>query len=121
VQRIIVQHHGDGIVPYFYHKAAEAGVEVNEVDFHYRGTRPSTKEAAIVMLADCVEAAVHSMDDPTRDQVKEMIDKLILARFTDGQMDDSPLNRRDMSTLAKAFLSVYEGVLHERVKYPGQE
>ncbi|NLT97271.1 MAG: hypothetical protein GXW96_03795, partial [Christensenellaceae bacterium] len=50
-----------------------------------------------------------------------MIDKLILARFTDGQMDDSPLNRRDMSTLAKAFLSVYEGVLHERVKYPGQE
>ncbi len=121
VQRIIAQHHGDGVVPYFYHKAAEAGLEVNEADFHYRGARPSTKEAAIVMLADCVEAAVHSMDDPTREQVKEMIDKLILARFTDGQMDDSPLNRRDMSTLAKAFLSVYEGVLHERVKYPGQE
>ena len=121
VQRIIAQHHGDGVVPYFYHKAAETGLEVNEADFHYRGARPSTKEAAIVMLADCVEAAVHSMNDPTREQVKEMIDKLILARFTDGQMDDSPLNRRDMSTLAKAFLSVYEGVLHERVKYPGQE
>jgi putative nucleotidyltransferase with HDIG domain len=121
VQRIIAQHHGDGVVPYFYHKATEAGLEVNETDFYYRGTRPSTKEAAIVMLADCVEAAVHSMDDPTREQVKEMIDKLIFARFTDGQLDDSPFNRRDMSTLAKAFLSVYEGVLHERVKYPGQE
>jgi putative nucleotidyltransferase with HDIG domain len=121
VQRIIAQHHGDGVVPYFLHKAAEAGLEASEADFHYRGVRPSTKEAAIVMLADCVEAAVHSMDDPSRDQVKEMIDKLILARFTDGQMDDSPLNRRDMSILAKAFLSVYEGVLHERVKYPGQE
>jgi putative nucleotidyltransferase with HDIG domain len=121
VQKILVQHHGDGVVPYFLHKATEAGLETNEADFRYRGTKPSTKEAAIVMLADCVEAAVHSMDDPDRDQVKEMIDRLISARFTDGQMDDSPLNRRDMSTLAKAFLSVYDGVLHERVKYPGQE
>jgi len=121
VQKIIAQHHGDGVVPYFLHKAMETGMEVNEADFHYRSTKPSTKEAAIVMLADCVEAAVHSMDDPDRDQVKEMIDKLISARFTDGQMDDSPLNRRDMSTLGKAFLSVYDGVLHERVKYPGQE
>jgi putative nucleotidyltransferase with HDIG domain len=121
VQKIIAQHHGDGVVPYFLHKANEAGLETNEADFHYRGTKPSTKEAAIVMLADCVEAAVHSMNDPDRDQVKEMIDRLISARFTDGQMDDSPLNRRDMSTLGKAFLSVYDGVLHERIKYPGQE
>ncbi len=121
VQKIIAQHHGDGVVPYFLHKAVEAGMQPDEDMFRYRGTKPSTKEAAIVMLADCVEAAVRSMGDPDREQVKDMIDKLIHARFTDGQMDDSPLNRRDMSTLGKAFLSVYDGALHERVKYPGQE
>ena len=121
VQKIIAQHHGDGVVAYFLHKAAEAGMEPDEQAFSYRGSKPSTKEAAIVMLADCVEAAVRSMDDPNRDQVKEMIDKLIRARFNDGQMDESPLNRRDMNSLAKAFLGVYDGVLHERVKYPGQE
>jgi membrane-associated HD superfamily phosphohydrolase len=64
---------------------------------------------------------VRSLGDPDREQVKDMVDKLIHARFTDGQMDDSPLNRRDMSTLAKAFISVYDGAFHERVKYPGQE
>lgn len=121
VQKIIAQHHGDGVVPYFLHKALEAGMEPDEDMFRYRGTKPSTKEAAIVMLADTVEAAVRSLGDPDREQVKDMIDKLIHARFTDGQMDDSPLNRRDMSTLGKAFLSVYDGALHERVKYPGQE
>lgn len=121
VQKIIAQHHGDGVVPYFLHKAVEAGMEPDENAFRYRGSKPNTKEAAIVMLADCVEAAVRSLGDPDRDQVKEMIDKLIHARFTDGQMDDSPLNRRDMSTLGKAFLSVYDGALHERIKYPGQE
>ena len=121
VQKIIAQHHGDGVVPYFLHKAFEAGMEPDEDMFRYRGTKPSSKEAAIVMLADTVEAAVRSLGDPDREQVKDMIDKLIHARFTDGQMDDSPLNRRDMSTLGKAFLSVYDGALHERVKYPGQE
>ncbi len=121
VQKIIAQHHGDGVVPYFLHKALEAGMEPVEEQFRYRGTKPSSKEAAIVMLADTVEAAVRSMGDPDREQVKDMVEKLIHARFTDGQMDDSPLNRRDMSTLGKAFLSVYDGALHERVKYPGQE
>ena len=121
VQKIIAQHHGDGVVPFFLHKAMEAGMQPDEDMFRYRGTKPSTKEAAIVMLADTVEAAVRSMGDPDREQVKDMIEKLIHARFTDGQMDDSPLNRRDMSTLGKAFLSVYDGALHERVKYPGQE
>lgn len=121
VQKIMVQHHGDSTVPYFHHKATEAGLEIDEAMFKYPGSKPSTKEAAIVMMADCVEAAVRSMDDPDRDQVKDMIDKLIRAKYNDGQLDECPLNRRDLNSIAKAFLHVFDGAFHERVKYPGQE
>jgi putative nucleotidyltransferase with HDIG domain len=121
VQKIMAQHHGDSTVPYFHHKAVESGMEIDEKAFKYQGSKPSTKEAAIVMLADCVEAAVRSMDDPDRDQVKDMIDKLIRGKYNDGQLDDCPLNRRDLNSISKAFLHVFDGALHERVKYPGQE
>lgn len=120
VQKIIAQHHGNSIIPYFYHKAAQAGLEPKEEDFRYKGTRPATKEAAIMMLADCVEAAVRSLDDPDREQVKDMIDKLITEKYNDGQLDDCPLSRRDLSNIAQAFLNSFDGALHERVKYPGQ-
>lgn len=121
VQKIMAQHHGDSTVPYFHHKAVEAGLEIDEKTFKYQGSKPSTKEAAIVMLADMVEAAVRSMDEPDRDQVKDMIDKLIRAKYNDGQLDDCPLNRRDLNSISKSFLQVFDGAFHERVKYPGQE
>ncbi len=121
VQKIMAQHHGDSTVPYFHHKAVEAGLEINETAFKYQGSKPSTKEGAIVMLADCIEAAVRSMEDPDRDQVKDMIDKIIRAKYNDGQLDDCPLNRRDLNLISKAFLHLFDGALHERVKYPGQE
>ena len=121
VQKIMMQHHGNSLIPFFYHKAQQAGMEPNEEEFRYKGSRPSTKESAVVMLADCVEAAVRSMGDPDRDQVKDMIDKLIRDKYNDGQLDDCPLSRRDLNKLAQAFLHVFDGALHERVKYPGQE
>ncbi len=121
VQKIIAQHHGDSIIPYFFHKAQEANLNPKEDDYRYKGSRPSTKESAILMLADCVEAAVRSLDDPDRDQVKDMIDKLIREKYNDGQLDDCPLSRRDLNKLAQAFLHGFDGALHERVKYPGQE
>ncbi len=121
VQKIIAQHHGDSIVPFFSHKAEQAGLAVDEAVFKYPGSKPSTKEGAIVMLADIVEAAVRSMDDPDREQVKDMVDKLVRAKYNDGQLDDCPLNRRDLNSISKAFLHMYDGALHERVKYPDQE
>lgn len=121
VQKIMAQHHGDSTVPYFRHKAEQAGIEIDEAAFMYQGSKPSTKESAIVMLADCVEAAVRSIDDPDREQVKDMVDKLIRAKYNDGQLDECPLNRRDLNSIAKAFLQVFDGAFHERVKYPGQE
>ncbi len=121
IQKILVQHHGDAVVSYFYHKATEEGREPDEAAYRYKGSKPSTKESAIVMLADCVEAAVRSMDDPDQEQAREMINKLIKDKYNDGQLDECPLNRRDLNIIAKAFLNVFDGALHERVKYPGQE
>ena len=121
VQKIIAQHHGDSHVEYFLYKARQSGEEVDEVKFKYSGSKPATKESAVVMLADNVEAAVRSMDDPDKEQVREMINGIIKKRYNEGQLDECPLNRRDLNTIAKAFYTTYEGVLHERVKYPGQE
>lgn len=118
---IIAQHHGSTQVAYFYHKAAEAGLDPQPAQFRYPGARPNTREAAVVMLSDCVEAAVRSMGDANMEQIREMISKLIRDRYNDGQLDDAPLSRQDLNHIAQAFSSVYEGALHERVKYPGQE
>jgi membrane-associated HD superfamily phosphohydrolase len=73
------------------------------------------------MLADCVEAAVKSIDNPDREQVKDMVNKIIRTKYNEGQFDESSLGRKDLNSLAKAFTSVYEGAFHERVKYPDQE
>ena len=121
VQKVIAQHHGDTFVEYFLYKARQGCEDVDESKFKYSGSKPTTKESAVVMLADNIEAAVRSMDDPDKEQVKEMINGLVKKRYNEGQLDECPLNRRDLNAIAKAFLTTYEGVLHERVKYPGQE
>ena len=94
---------------------------MNDAQFRYKGSKPSTKESAVVMLADCVEAAVKSIDDPDKEQVTDMVSKLIRMKYNEGQLDDCPLSRRDLNDLAKAFVGVYDGAFHERLKYPGQE
>jgi putative nucleotidyltransferase with HDIG domain len=121
VQKIIAQHHGDSIVAFFFHKAQEAGINTDDPVFKYKGAKPSTKESAVVMIADCAEAAVKSMDDPDREQVKEMISNIIRNKYNEGQFDECPIGRRDLNALAKAFIGVYDGAFHERIKYPGQE
>ena len=121
VQKILMQHHGTTVVAFFYHKAQEMGQEPKEAAYRYQGSKPSTKEAAVVMLADSVEAAVTSMGEPDKEQIKDMINTLIRKRYNDGQLDESGLNRQDLNDLAKAFLGVFDGAFHERIKYPGQE
>lgn len=121
VQKIMAQHHGDSCVPFFLHKAQEAGIDTNDTVFKYKGSKPSTKESAVVMLSDCVEAAVKSIDEPDREQVKEMISNIIRNKYNEGQFDECPIGRRDLNALAKAFIGVYDGAFHERIKYPGQE
>ena len=120
IQEIIVQHHGDTPVMYFYHKALQQadGKPVNVDDFRYDGVRPTTKEAAIVMLADTTEAAVRSMSDPTPQAIAKFIERLVRGKLEDGQLSNSPLTLRDIDGICEAFCTVLNGVFHERIEYP---
>ena len=123
IQQIIVQHHGDTPVMYFYHKALQQadGKSVDISDFRYDGTRPSTKEAAIVMLADTIEAAVRSMPDPTPQAIERFIERLVRGKLEDGQLSNSPLTLKDIDGICEAFCTVLNGVFHERIEYPNMQ
>jgi len=120
VADIIKQHHGDTPVMFMYHKALQLSngspVDINE--FRYEGPRPGTKEAAIVMLADTIEAAVRSMPDPTPKAINQFIEQLVRGKLQDGQLSDSPITLRDIDEICAAFSGVLKGVFHERIEYP---
>lgn len=120
IQRIIVEHHGDTPVMYFYHKALQQadGKPVDIKDFRYGGSRPTTKESAIVMLADTIEAAVRSMPDPTPQAIQRFIERLVRGKIEDGQLSNSPLSLLDIDGICEAFSAVLSGVFHERIEYP---
>ena len=120
IQRIISEHHGDTPVMYFYHKALQQsdGKPVDIADFRYDGPRPCTKESAVIMLADTIEAAVRSMPDPTPQAIERFIEKLVRGKLEDGQLSNSPLTLKDIDGICEAFATVLNGVFHERIEYP---
>ncbi|ADU74207.1 hypothetical protein M972_111192 [Acetivibrio thermocellus AD2] len=120
IRDIILQHHGTTLVKYFYHKAktTEKLENVEEENFRYDGVKPTTKEAAVVMLADSVEAAVRSMPDKTEAKIEELIRKIIKDKLDDGQLDNCSLTLKDLDSIAKAFMKVFSGVFHSREEYP---
>ncbi|MCL4516939.1 MAG: HDIG domain-containing protein [Firmicutes bacterium] len=117
---IIQQHHGTDLVRYFYHRATEMDKEgtVLEQDFRYSGPRPQTKEAAVVMLADSVEAAVRAVSKPTPGRVEGLVRKIIKDRLAYGQLDECDLTLKDLDLIARAFVRVLSGIFHARVEYP---
>lgn len=120
IQRIVAEHHGDTPVMYFYHKALQQadGKPVDIADFRYDGTRPATRESAIIMLADTIEAAVRSMPDPTPQAIERFIERLVRGKLEDGQLSNSPLTLHDIDGICEAFATVLNGVFHERIEYP---
>jgi cyclic-di-AMP phosphodiesterase PgpH len=119
----IREHHGTTVMAYFYQKAvqADAQASVNRDDFRYPGPRPRSKEAALLMCADAVEAAVRSLKDPTPAQVRAMVTRLVDQRAQDGELDDSGVTLHDLSVIKDKLVSVLTTVYHRRVAYPGQE
>lgn len=117
---IILQHHGTTLVAYFYHKAknAEKGEEVDESKFRYDGKKPRSKEAAVVMLADSVEAAVRSMPDKTEGKIEGLIRKIIKDKLNDNQLDHCDLTLKDLDSIARSFMKVFSGYFHNREEYP---
>lgn len=120
VMDFIEQHHGKSLVTYFYHKAMEMGNpdNVKEGEFRYDAPKPQSKEAAIVMLADNVEAAVRSMSTATPGKIEGLVRKIIKERLQDGQLDESALTFRDLDLIAQAFTRILNGIFHTRIEYP---
>ncbi len=125
VMDIIEQHHGNTLVKYFYFKSAKSkpDVEIDEKDFRYKGPIPQSKEAAIVMLADTVEAAVRSYTatEHTADEIPSLIDELFKDKLTDGQLNECRLDLSELETIKKSFLRVFNGMYHGRIAYPKTE
>lgn len=118
--QMIAQHHGDSLVSFFYYKAKEADEEIKERDFRYEQSKPQTKEAAILMMADTVEAAVRSKKNATPGQLEGFIRTLIKGKLNDGQFDECELTFRDLDQIATAFTRVVNGIYHKRIEYPSQ-
>lgn len=120
IRDIILQHHGQTLVAYFYHKAlnGENGDTVKAESFRYAGPKPQTKEAAIVMLADSVEAAARAMPDPSKGKIEGLVRQIIKDKLNDGQLDECGLTLKDLNTIANSFVKVLLGIFHERIEYP---
>ena len=122
---MMTEHQGTTLVKYFYFKALkEYGAEnVNEAEYRYGGPIPQSRESAVIMLADTVEAAVRSMlgNGKTLDEVEGAIHTLIKDKLDDGQLNHSGLGIHELEKIEKAFLKVFHGMYHERVSYPKKE
>jgi putative nucleotidyltransferase with HDIG domain len=122
IVNIIKQHHGTSVISYFYQKALEAYDNdqsvVKEEDYRYPGPKPQTKEAGLVLLADMVEAAARTLQDPTPARVQGTVQKIINKVFSDGQLDNCELTLRDLHQIAKSFNKILNGIFHQRIEYP---
>jgi putative nucleotidyltransferase with HDIG domain len=115
----IQQHHGTSLISYFYEKAkaAKGGDTVNIDDFRYPGPRPQTREAGLVMLADVVEAASRTLENPTPSRIQGLVQNLISKIFSDGQLDHCELTLRDLNLIARSFNKILHGIHHHRIEY----
>ncbi len=118
IEDIIRQHHGTGVMRFFYKKAQDLGETPRREEYAYPGPRPQTREAAIVMLADVVEASSRTLSDPTPARLKTHIDTMIKDIFADGQLDESELTFKDLHKLAENFVRILTGLFHQRIAYP---
>ena len=120
----IEQHHGTGLIYYFYQRALESVEDLNKLEeegFRYPGPKPQTKETAIVHLADSVEAASRTLQNPTPANLEELVRRIINNKFIDGQLDECDLTLKDLNIIAATFTKVLTGVYHTRVQYPNNK
>lgn len=117
----IEQHHGNSLVYYFYRRALEntENVEkVGEEEFRYPGPKPNSKETAIVLLADSVEAATRALKEADPAKIEELVHKIINNKFIDGQLDECDLKLKDLEKISSVFIRILSGIYHGRVSYP---
>lgn len=118
---IISEHHGNSVISFFYNKAKEADPNVSEEDFSYPGVPPITRESAVVMLADTVEAACKSLDKPSVPRLEKFIQTLIDSKVANHQLDNSGLTFGELTKLKDEFVRILAAYYHSRIKYPNQK
>lgn len=116
-------HHGTSVIEYFWHKTMEAGNprDRDENFFRYPGMRPRTKETAILMLVDSIEAASRTIDPPEREKFEEMVQRILFVKLRQGQLDESGLTLQDLRKISIRVVDSLCSMYHSRIKYPWQE
>jgi putative nucleotidyltransferase with HDIG domain len=117
---IIAQHHGRGLITYFYNRAVheEKNHGVSRDDYSYPGARPKSKEAAVLMLADTVEAASRTLKKPTEARLERFVRDAVQDKLDSDELGDSALTLRDLEVIRKSFVRILEGYFHTRIEYP---
>jgi cyclic-di-AMP phosphodiesterase PgpH len=120
VRRFIPEHHGTQQISFFYNRARELDpdAQLNPADFSYPGPEPQTNETAILMLADTVESAARVLAEPTPGRIREMVDRLVSQKISEGQLDQSPLTLREIDQIKESLANVLTGMYHHRIDYP---
>ena len=120
VLSIVAQHHGTSLMKYFYHQALQDNPEgeIDKKDYRYQGPKPQNREAAIVMLADSVEAASRTLKNPSAARIDEFVQEIIEGKFREGQLNESTLTLRGLMKISIAFRRYLTGVFHSRIEYP---
>ncbi len=118
---IIAQHHGTSLMTFFFQKAREEDPRVDPSQFRYKGPLPQTKEAALVMLADSVQAAVHALSNPKPEEIEEVVRQVVRERLDDGQLAETPLTLRDLEIIQRSFAETLKAIYHHRIEYPKLE
>jgi len=126
IRHFIESHHGTTLVEYFYHEAkkqtqAEDKPAPSEFEFRYPGPKPASREAAIMMLCDCVEGAARAMDDPNATRLENLVKTMANKRLMDGQFDDCDLTLQDLSRIEQAITKSLCAMYHQRIKYPDEK
>ncbi len=116
-------HHGTSVIEFFWHKCLEAGNPSgrDESFFRYPGMRPRTKETAILMLVDSIEAASRTIDPPERDRFEEMVQRIVFVKLKQGQLDESGLTLADLRTITTQLVDSLCNIYHSRIRYPWQD
>ena len=118
---IIAEHHGNQVISYFYNSAKEKDPNVNPADYSYNGNPPTSKESAVVMLADTVEAACRSFDNPSVSRIDKFTQELMDAKVNARQLDNCNLTFKELNIIHSAFVQILAGYYHSRIKYPEQK
>lgn len=122
---IIAQHHGTNLITYFFHRALKENESANdavaEENYRYSGPKPQTKEVAIILLADSLEAATRSLNNPTATRIKTLVKEIIQKNLENGQLEECDLTLKDLDKIGDSFSRILTGMFHSRVEYPDED